>query len=79
MCHTVWVKSTDFLQILLQKPIKRNRRPGNGDPETALRHTFASHMVMKGVALATVQQHLGHADIQTTMRYAHLAYAYPGY
>jgi integrase len=39
----------------------------------ALRHTFASHMVMKGVDLATVQQHLGHADIQTTMRYAHLA------
>ena len=33
-------------------------------------------MVMKGVDLATVQQHLGHADIQTTMRYSHLAPAH---
>ena len=39
----------------------------------ALRHTFASHLVMKNVDLPTVQEYLGHADIQTTMRYAHLA------
>ncbi|HCQ00112.1 MAG TPA: hypothetical protein DIT99_05185 [Candidatus Latescibacteria bacterium] len=42
----------------------------------ALRPTFASHMVMKGVDLATVQQYLGHADIQTTVRYARLASAH---
>ncbi len=38
-----------------------------------LRHTFASHLVMAGVDLATVQKLLGHRDIKTTMRYAHLA------
>jgi len=38
-----------------------------------LRHTFASHPVMKGVDLPTVQKLMGHSDIQTTMIYAHLA------
>jgi len=39
----------------------------------ALRHTFASHLVMSGVDLPTVQRLMGHKDIKTTMRYAHLA------
>jgi integrase len=38
-----------------------------------LRHTYASHLVMLGVPLKVVQELLGHADIATTMRYAHLA------
>ena len=37
------------------------------------RHTFASHLVMCRVDLPTIQKLLGHADIQTTMIYAHLA------
>jgi len=39
----------------------------------SLRHTFASHLVMSGVDLPTVQRLMGHHDITTTMRYAHLA------
>lgn len=38
-----------------------------------LRHTFASHLVMAGVPLATISKLLGHADIKTTMIYAHLS------
>jgi site-specific recombinase XerD len=38
-----------------------------------LRHTFASHLAMRGVPLKVIQELLGHASIVTTMRYAHLA------
>lgn len=37
-----------------------------------LRHTFASHHAMRGTPLPVLQAWLGHADIGTTMRYAHL-------
>lgn len=38
-----------------------------------LRHTYASHLVMCGVSLKVIQELLGHATIDVTMRYAHLA------
>ncbi|HVG01428.1 MAG TPA: site-specific integrase, partial [Nitrospira sp.] len=38
-----------------------------------LRHTAASRRVMAGVDLVAVQRILGHRDLQTTLRYAHLA------
>lgn len=42
----------------------------------ALRHTFASRLVMAGVDLRTVADLMGHAKIQMTMRYAHLTKAH---
>ncbi|MDX1756962.1 MAG: tyrosine-type recombinase/integrase [Marinobacter sp.] len=38
-----------------------------------LRHTFASHFMMNGGNILTLRKILGHASINMTMRYAHLA------
>ena len=39
----------------------------------ALRHTFVSRLVQRGVNLRTVAELAGHKVLATTMRYAHLA------
>ena len=38
----------------------------------ALRHTFASHLVMRGAPIKAVQELLGHASPVTTRRYVQL-------
>jgi integrase len=37
-----------------------------------LRHTFASHAIMRGASLKDVQEVLGHKTISMTLRYSHL-------
>ena len=38
-----------------------------------LRHTFASRAIELGESLSTIGKILGHSQVQTTARYAHLA------
>lgn len=45
----------------------------DGQLTHSLRHTFASHFMMNGGNILTLQRILGHANLTMTMRYAHLA------
>jgi site-specific recombinase XerD len=38
-----------------------------------LRHTFCSHLAMKGAPARAIQELAGHADLSTTHRYMHLS------
>ncbi|WP_413722708.1 tyrosine-type recombinase/integrase [Sodalis sp. RH24] len=44
-----------------------------GQMTHVLRHTFASHFMMRGGNIIVLQRILGHSDIRITMRYAHFA------
>lgn len=59
----------------LQKPWRRIRdRAGLRNVRIHdLRHTYASNAVSSGMPIQMVGRLLGHSQIQTTMRYAHLA------
>lgn len=45
----------------------------DGQLTHSLRHTFASHFMMAGRNILTLQKILGHANLTMTIRYAHLA------
>jgi integrase len=59
----------------LQHPWRRIRARADLDDVRIhdLRHTYASNAVSSGMAIQMVGRLLGHSQIQTTMRYAHLA------
>ncbi len=38
-----------------------------------LRHTFCSHLSMRGAPAKAIQELAGHADLTTTLRYMHLS------
>jgi site-specific recombinase XerD len=61
---------------LLVKWMSRAQREagltGNGGLHI-LRHTFCSHLAMRGATLMDIMKLAGHRDVQTTMRYMHLS------
>ncbi|WP_262196681.1 tyrosine-type recombinase/integrase, partial [Escherichia coli] len=44
-----------------------------GQATHVMRHTFATHFMMNGGNIVTLQRILGHATIQQTMTYAHFS------
>lgn len=56
-----WFKTTLALAEL------RDRGPHT------LRHTFCSHLAMRGAPATAIQKLAGHSDLQTTQRYMHLS------
>ena len=47
--------------------------PTSGTTNHDLRHSFASRALALGETLPVIGKLLGHSDIETTARYAHLA------
>ncbi|WP_141324385.1 site-specific integrase [Myxococcus sp. AB025B] len=60
-------------------PLSRALRAASISRETGavgwhdLRHTYGSHLAMHGVPLKVIQELMGHATVEMTMRYAHLS------
>lgn len=58
------------LQAVIGRVAKRARvKPG----VHILRHTFCSHLAMRGVPARAIQELAGHEDLSTTQRYMHLS------
>ncbi|MCG8518084.1 tyrosine-type recombinase/integrase [Marinobacter sp. CA1] len=68
-----WGSFSSSLSAFRRALVKSRIQLPKGQSAHVLRHTFASHFVMNGGDLLTLQKILGHSTINMTMRYAHLS------
>ncbi len=61
-------------QKVVQVLVRRTARRANVKPGIhILRHTFCSHLAMRGAPARAIQELAGHQDLTTTQRYMHLS------
>ncbi len=64
---------------LMKLPLQRALRAAGISREQGrigwhdLRHTYGSHLAMRGVPLKVIQELMGHGTVKMPLRYAHLA------
>jgi len=65
---------TPLTQKVVQNVMRRAARAaGVRHGVHILRHTFCSHLAMRGVPARTIQELAGHENLTTTLRYMHLS------
>ena len=64
--------SVSSIRMIVKEAKKRDRISKNIHPHT-LRHSFATHIIQNGYTVLELQLLLGHSNINTTLRYVHLA------
>jgi site-specific recombinase XerD len=72
LCHA---DGSALTQRLLDGHVRRaSRRAGlRSIGPHALRHTFCSHLAMRGAPPRAIQELAGHRSLNTTLRYMHLS------
>ena len=72
--HQDDVERSPLTQKIVQDWMKRAARRANVKPGVhILRHTFCSHLSMRGAPARAIQELAGHKDLATTQRYMHLS------
>jgi site-specific recombinase XerD len=71
LCNT---EGQPLTQKVVQGTMQRLARRANVKPGVhILRHTFCSHLAMRGAPARAMQDLAGHQDLMTTQRYMHLS------